>query len=56
MILEARFADPRLRRGKSFGTVHKEGGTNIRWAGGRFVMQDFGEAEERKEFTGARRS
>jgi hypothetical protein len=41
-----------LGRGKSFGTVSKEGGTNIRWAGDRFVMQDFGDSEERKEFTG----
>ncbi|MFO1502076.1 MAG: hypothetical protein U1G07_27505 [Verrucomicrobiota bacterium] len=39
-----------MKAGASFATAHKEGGTNIRWLGGRFVRADYGESEERREF------
>lgn len=42
-----------LRRGKSFSTAHHEGGTNIRWVGAVFVLQDYGESNDREEFTDA---
>jgi hypothetical protein len=41
----------RLRRGERFFTAHKEGGTNIGWIRDRFVFQDYGESEDREEFT-----
>jgi hypothetical protein len=41
----------RLRQGKSFFTAHHEGGTNIQWIRDRFVFQDYGESEDREEFT-----
>jgi hypothetical protein len=41
-----------MKRGASFATAHKEGGTNIGWQNGRFVRSDYGESEERKEFAG----
>jgi hypothetical protein len=39
-----------LREGKSFSTVHKEGGTNIRLPGDVFVFADYGESSDREEF------
>lgn len=39
-----------MKRGASFSTAHKEGGTDIRWRDGRFVRSDYGESEERQEF------
>ena len=41
----------RLRAGKRFFTAHHEGGTNIKWLGDRFVFQDYGESEDREEFS-----
>jgi len=41
----------RVRGGERFFTAHKEGGTNISWVGDRFVFQDYGESEDREEFT-----
>jgi len=32
-----------LKKGASFATSHKEGGTNIRWTNGHFVRSDYGE-------------
>ncbi len=40
-----------MRQGKSYATAHHEGGTNIRFIGSRWVLQDYGESEERQEFT-----
>ncbi len=40
-----------MKQGASFATAHKEGGTNIRWLNGIFVLADYGESEERKEFS-----
>jgi hypothetical protein len=40
-----------LRRGKSFSTAHKEGGTIVKIVGSFFVFQDYGESEAREEFT-----
>lgn len=40
-----------MRQGKLFFTAHHEGGTHIKWLGDRFVFQDYGESEEREEFT-----
>lgn len=40
-----------LKRGKLFFTAHHEGGTHIKWIRDRFVFQDYGESEEREEFT-----
>jgi hypothetical protein len=42
-----------LRRGKSFSTAHHEGGTNIRYLGTVFVIQDYGESNDREEFADA---
>jgi len=39
-----------LRRGLTFSTAHKEGGTTIRHAGGRFVRTDYGESPRVEEF------
>jgi hypothetical protein len=39
-----------MRQGKSFFTAHKEGGTNIKFVGDRFVLQDYGESDDREEF------
>ncbi len=39
-----------LRAGGSFGTSHKEGGTNISFRSGKFVRVDYGESNEREEF------
>lgn len=40
-----------LRAGAEFCTAHKEGGTTIRWLHGRFVREDYGEWNERAEYT-----
>lgn len=40
-----------MRQGKSYATAHHEGGTNIRLIGSRWVLQDYGESDEREEFT-----
>ncbi len=37
----------RMRRGASFSTAHKEGGTNLRFQHGSYVRQDYGESEAR---------
>ena len=39
-----------LRRGASFSTAHKEGGTNISYLRRRFVRADFGESSRIEEF------
>jgi hypothetical protein len=41
----------RLREGKRFFTADHEGGTHIKWIGDRFVFQDYGESDDREEFT-----
>jgi hypothetical protein len=41
----------RLRQGKYFFTASKEGGTHIKWIRDRFVFQDYGESDDREEFT-----
>ncbi len=40
-----------MKHGGSFGTSHKEGGTNIYWRSGRFIRSDYGENPDQKEFT-----
>jgi hypothetical protein len=42
-----------LRHGKSFFTANKEGGTHIRFLGTTFVLQDYGESNDREEFSSA---
>ncbi|MBL9172877.1 MAG: hypothetical protein JNL10_05025 [Verrucomicrobiales bacterium] len=39
-----------MRRGGTFGRVHKEGGTSIFWRRGRFVRLDYGDNPGRIEF------
>jgi hypothetical protein len=39
-----------LRGGGRFSTAHHEGGTNIRFHGMVFVIQDYGESNDREEF------
>jgi hypothetical protein len=39
-----------LRGGQRFSTAHHEGGTNIRFLGPVFVLQDYGESNDREEF------
>jgi hypothetical protein len=41
----------RLHEGRYFFTAHHEGGTHIKWIGDRFVFQDYGESDDREEFT-----
>jgi hypothetical protein len=41
----------RLRQGKYFFTAHHEGGTHIKWIQDHFVFQDYGESDDREEFT-----
>lgn len=41
----------KLKRGGSFGTAHKEGGTNIYWKGGQFVRSDYGDYPDEQKFT-----
>ena len=40
-----------LRHSKSFFTANKEGGTHIRFLGTKFVFQDYGESNDREEFS-----
>ena len=40
-----------MKSGAKFFTSHKEGGTHISWQNGRFVRSDYGESDEREEFT-----
>lgn len=40
-----------MRRGGTYGTAHKEGGTNIRFRAGVFVRADYGESERVEQFT-----
>lgn len=42
-----------LRRGATFSTAHKEGGSVISGRGGRFVRQDYGESDAREAFDDA---
>jgi hypothetical protein len=39
-----------MKRGGSFGTSHKEGGTNIFWRNGKFIRTDCGDDPDHKEF------
>jgi hypothetical protein len=39
-----------MRKGAYYSTVHKEGGTNIRWQGSHFLRADFGESSETESF------
>jgi hypothetical protein len=39
-----------LRGGATFATAHKEGGTRIRFEGGRYLRIDYGESEARESF------
>lgn len=40
-----------MKRGGSFGTSHKEGGTSIYWRKGRFIRSDYGDYPDQKELT-----
>ena len=40
-----------MKRGACFTTSHKEGGTNIRWTGGRFVRADYGDYPDHQTFS-----
>jgi hypothetical protein len=40
-----------LKRGRAFGTSHKEGGTRIFWRTDRFIRSDYGDCPDHKEFT-----
>jgi hypothetical protein len=40
-----------LKRGGSFATSHKEGGTNIFWRNGKFTRTDYGDYPDQQEFT-----
>lgn len=40
-----------MKRGGSYGTSHKEGGTNIFWRTGKFIRSDYGDYPDHKEFT-----
>jgi hypothetical protein len=40
-----------LQEGKSFFTANKEGGTHIRLLNAKFVLQDYGESNDREEFS-----
>jgi len=39
-----------MKQGASFATSHKEGGTTIRWRGGRFMCSDYGESSAQQAF------
>lgn len=39
-----------MKRGGTFSTAHKEGGTNIKWSGDRFVRSDYGEDPDLREY------
>lgn len=40
-----------IKHGGSYGTSHKEGGTNIFWRNGEFVRSDYGDYPDLKRFT-----
>lgn len=40
-----------MKRGGSFNTSHKEGGTNIYWRSGKFIRTDYGDSPGQQEFT-----
>lgn len=40
-----------IKQGGTYGTSHKEGGTNIFWRSGRFIRSDYGDYPDHKEFT-----
>lgn len=40
-----------MRAGRQLSQAHKEGGTTIGWERDRFVIEDYGEWESRREFT-----
>ncbi len=40
-----------VKRGGTFGTSHKEGGTNIFWRNGKFIRSDYGDYPGVKEFS-----
>jgi hypothetical protein len=42
-----------LSRGQLFFTANKEGGTHIRYIAPNFVLQDYGESDDREEFSSA---
>ena len=42
-----------LKRGGSYATSHKEGGTTIFWRDGKFVRDDYGDYPDVKQFTDA---
>lgn len=39
-----------MKRGGSFGTSHKEGGTNIFWRDGKFIRSDYGDYPDHNVF------
>jgi hypothetical protein len=40
-----------IKQGGTYGTSHKEGGTNIFWRSGKFIRSDYGDYPGHKEFT-----
>jgi hypothetical protein len=40
-----------MKRGASFATSHKEGGTNLRWTDGHFVRSDYGDSPDYRVFS-----
>ncbi|HMP82211.1 MAG TPA: hypothetical protein PKA41_05825 [Verrucomicrobiota bacterium] len=40
-----------IKQGGTYGTSHKEGGTNIFWRDGKFIRSDYGDYPDHKEFT-----
>jgi hypothetical protein len=39
-----------MKRGATFSTAHKEGGTIIKWSAGRFIRSDYGDDPDLKEY------
>lgn len=39
-----------LRRGASFRTAHKEGGTTLRWENQRYIRSDYGESSDQQVY------
>jgi hypothetical protein len=39
-----------MKRGATFSTAHKEGGTILRWTDGHFIRSDYGESSDLKKF------
>jgi hypothetical protein len=39
-----------MKRGSTFFTAHKEGGTILKWSDGCFIRSDYGESSELKKF------